>query len=595
MEKSERKFKDNDVLFREDEVSDSIFIVVQGSVEITKSGESGPVVLALLGPGEIFGEVGIIDGSARTTNAVAVGDIIVEEIPRTKFIDALNNETGISVSITSKLINRIRQTNERLSFPNRAIANHRKKTGIFSVVNIFKKFTDSVDKTSNRAQIKILSLLSEEQDIAETQQNHIIRSLKTSSHIKIKAQKENLSIDSDLHPDDRFMKLRNYASDALLNSNSDLIIYGEIPEPQTTLHLYFLPANPDDLDRPGFPLSSTVLTLPVDFDSGLSELLQAVALSVIATKAENKRMQLSQALSDALYAAMSAVQNLPENLTNSERTSIQMCYGNAVATLAFLRGTSDLYQVAVQTYRATLEQLSREKNPRDWALTQKHLGASLQALVERTIDEETLRQAATAFEACLKVFRRDSYPIQWASAQNRLGLVLYKLDLKTGEQEILKKSLTAFQAALKVFNRNEFPTRWADVMNNFAQAAQVLGEQLHSAEVLQKAVKASRGALEIRRKDDDPIIWASTQNNLGSGLFLLGKLSNNKKHLEDSANAFSQALDVYTELRAERLEIVARKNLTRVQVELSETHGSTMDKPSTIPTLDWEKSVNKVR
>ena len=107
MEKSERKFKDNDVLFREDEVSDSIFIVVQGSVEITKSGESGPVVLALLGPGEIFGEVGIIDGSARTTNAVAVGDIIVEEIPRTKFIDALNNETGISVSITSKHINRI--------------------------------------------------------------------------------------------------------------------------------------------------------------------------------------------------------------------------------------------------------------------------------------------------------------------------------------------------------------------------------------------------------------------------------------------------------------------------------------------------------
>ena len=120
-----------------------------------------------------------------------------------------------------------------------------------------------------------------------------------------------------------------------------------------------------------------------------------------------------------------------------------MCYGNAVATLAFLRGTSDLYQVAVQTYRATLEQLSREKNPRDWALTQKHLGASLQALVEGTIDEETLRQAATAFEACLKVFRRDSYPIQWASAQNRLGLVLYKLDLKTGEQEILKKSLTS--------------------------------------------------------------------------------------------------------------------------------------------------------
>ena len=586
MEKIERQFKDGDFLFRENERSTSVYVLVQGNVELTTTSQQGPVMLAMLEPNEIFGEIGIIDGGLRSINAIAVGDIVVQETTREVFLEALANEAGVAVDIMTKLVKRLYQANERLSHPKTAVAKFQKDSGNFSILSLFKKLAIRSANTSGRIEVKVLPLLSEDQESAESQKRHIVQSLGKRQGIKVKALYENLEIDVDLHPDDRIMKLREKAQSALLDSNGEIIIYGEIPPPGTTLHLHFLSANADSDDRPGFTLPSTVLTLPVDFEYELAELLLAVALSVTSFKDDGKRMRLGQSLSETLYAAMPAVQSLPQGLGNRERASIQMCYGNAVATLAFHRGTTDLYHVAVQTYRAALEQLSRVESPIDWALTQKHLGASLQAIYEHTSDEDTLRQAAAAFEACLEIFRPDNFPIQWASAQNRLGQVLFKLDLKTGEQEILKKSLAAFQAALRVFNRNEFPLHWADVMNNFAQAAQVLGEQLHNAEVLEKAVNACLGVLEIRRKEKGPLQWAATQNNLGSAMFLLGKLTDDQAHLKGAANAFDQALGVYVTLNAERLAAVASKNLSKVRLLLGETANKSDVNKSTTPTLN---------
>jgi tetratricopeptide (TPR) repeat protein len=593
LKKSVRKFSDGDIIFRENDVSNSLYFLSQGNVELSKAGERGPVMLAMLEPGEMFGEMGILDGRPRSATAVAIGPVVAEETERQDFLEALGNEPDMVLKVMGKLVERLRQANERLSHPSTAIEKIQKENSGFSIGGIFKKLTAASDGGSGRIEIRIFPFVGEVPEVAEAQRRHVVQSLGKRPGIKVKALNKIPEIDPDLHPDDRLMKLADYALEAMTTSSSDLIVYADIPAPGTTLHLRFFSAHSDDNDRPGFALPTSVLTLPVDFEPELAELLLAVALAATTAADDGKRVRLGQALSETLYAAMPAVQNLPQDLTTRERASIQMCYGNAIATLAHQRGTAELYQVAVQTYRAALEQLSRDDNPIDWALTQKHLGASLQAIADRTNDEETLNQSAEALEAALEAFRPDTYPIQWASAQNRLGLVLYKLDLKTGDAETLKKSLNAFQAALHVFNRNDHPSRWADVMNNFAQAAQVLGEQLHSTEVLEKAVNACMGALEIRRKEKGPLLWAATQNNLGSALFLLGKLTGDEDRLEGAAGAFDQALGVYTEFNAERLASVARKNLSRVSLLLQEIHGPVERNGPTVPKLDWEDGVER--
>lgn len=589
MKKSIRKFSDGDIVFNENDASDSLFFLTGGNIELSKSGEHGPVMLAMLGPGEMFGEMGIIDGGARCASAIAIGPVEIEYIDRLDFLDALREEPDIALLILGKLVERLRQANDRLTHPGTAVENIHKGSGGFSVLNMFKKLGAAGESGSGRIEIRIFPFVGEVPEAAEAQRRHVVQSLGKRPGIKVKAFNKVPKIDPDLHPDDYLMKLSEHALETISSSSVDLIIYADIPPPGTTLHLRFFSSITDDEDRPGFTLTSSVLTLPVDFEPELAELLLAVALAATTPGDEGKRVRLGQALSETLYAAMPAVQNLPQDLTTRERASIQMCYGNAIATLACQRGTVELFQVAVQTYRAALEQLSRDDNPVDWALTQKHLGASLQVIAERSNDTQTLSQSAEALQGALEVFRPDTYPTLWASAQNRLGLVLYKLDLLTGDAETLKNSLNAFQSALHVFSRADHPARWADVMNNFAQAAQVLGEQLHSTEVLEKAVNACLGALEIRRRENGPLLWAATQNNLGSALFLLGKLTQDIGRLEEAAAAFDQALGVYTEFNAERLASVAGKNLSKVHQLLDRIHGPNDLNDQSVPKLHWEE------
>lgn len=592
MKNTTRKFKDGDVIFRESDPSSTLFMLVEGNVELSKQGERGPVMLAMLDPGEVFGEIGLLEGGIRATNAIAIGTVVLKETTRDDFIDAMRSEPDLALTTVGKLIDRLRQANDRLSHPGTAVEKAHKVGGDgFSVFNMFKKLAGGSSAATGRLEIRVFPFRGEVPEAAEAQMRHVVQSLGKRPGIRVRAYSRVPQIDPDLHPDDQLMKLQELAHNAMVQGQGDIVISGEIPPPGTTLHLRFFSAHPDDDDRPGVTLPSTVLTLPVDFGPELAELLLAVTLAATVALEEGKRVRLGQALSETLYAAMPAVQNLPQDLTTRERASIEMCYGNAVATLAYQRGTADLYQVAVQTYRAAVELLSKEDNPIDWALTHKHLGASLQAISERTADDSILAQSAEALEAGLDIFRQYGLRLQWAATQNRLGLVLYRMDLKTGDADILKKSLAAYQSALQVFNRNDYPNRWADVMNNFSQAAQVLGEQLHSTEVLEKAADACVRALEIRRKENGPLLWAATQNNLGSALFLLGKMTHNEAQLEGAADAFDQALGVYQEFNATRMANVAQKNLSKVRALMEEIHGPVdASGEKSIPILEWEEN-----
>ena len=521
MKKTERKYRDGDVIFRESDQSESVFVIVKGNVELTKTGEKGPVMLAMLSAGEVFGEMGILDSGLRSASALAVGNTVLEETGRADFLKAIKSEPEIAVAIMGKLVERLRRANEMLAHPTTVEKPGKSSSGV-SMFGMLKSILSTPGNTgSDRIDIRVATLTGEVKQSADEQTRHIITSLGKRKNIRVRAQAKMPTVDPDLHPEDYARIFAENARTSLSTSGGDVMIWGDIPSPGTTLHLHFVSAIPDEEDRPGSFLSSTTLTLPVDFGVEFSELLLAVALAATASTNDSKRLQLAQALSETLYAAMPAVQNLPQDLTTRERAAIQLCYGNAVASMCLQRGTNELFQVAAQTYQGALVQLSVEDSKADWALAHMHLGSVQQVIGERTGDTQALSGAVAAFDNAFKVFTRTTHPVQWASMQNRLGLVLYKLDMNSGDTEMLKHALTAFQSALQVFTRAEYPFRWAEVMNNFAQAAQVLGDQLRNTEVLQKAVNACRGALEIRQKEKDPMLWAATQNNLGSALYLL--------------------------------------------------------------------------
>lgn len=76
-----KELKKGDILFREGDTSDAMYVIKKGSVAITKAKGSSDIELAVLGPGEMLGEMAFFDGKPRSAGAKAKTDATIVRLP----------------------------------------------------------------------------------------------------------------------------------------------------------------------------------------------------------------------------------------------------------------------------------------------------------------------------------------------------------------------------------------------------------------------------------------------------------------------------------------------------------------------------------
>lgn len=76
-----KNLRKGDILFRENDASDAMFVIKSGKIAITKSKGTSEVVLAELGPGDMLGEMAFFENKPRSAGARAVVDTVVIELP----------------------------------------------------------------------------------------------------------------------------------------------------------------------------------------------------------------------------------------------------------------------------------------------------------------------------------------------------------------------------------------------------------------------------------------------------------------------------------------------------------------------------------
>lgn len=355
----------------------------------------------------------------------------------------------------------------------------------------------------------------------------------------------------------------------LSKETADVVLWGDIPHPGTTLFIHFAAAPPVDADPAGTISPFQALNLPVGFTpEAFGGLLTASTLAAMQLDQDAKRQSRRKLIAHALERAAGEIEALPGDFTMREKASVHAAYANALATFAHLFPGTEAYTRAAQAYEQALKGALRGDSPTNWAYLQRNLGTMLQALGERTDDVTTLDHALAAYRAALEVFTHEATPFPWATTQNRMGEVLYRLDSKSGETAGLKEALGVYQNALKVLNRGSTPLLWSEVMNNFAQAAQVLGREINSTEAVERAVAACQQALKVRKRDKHPTLWATTQNNLGSALFLLGRMTGDDLYIQQALEAFMGAREIYEALDLRRMVEVTDKNIQHAQDRL---------------------------
>lgn len=76
-----KNLKKGEILFREGDASDAMYVIKSGKIAITKSKGSSEVILAELGPGDMLGEMAFFDNRPRSAGAKANVDSVVIELP----------------------------------------------------------------------------------------------------------------------------------------------------------------------------------------------------------------------------------------------------------------------------------------------------------------------------------------------------------------------------------------------------------------------------------------------------------------------------------------------------------------------------------
>ena len=103
-------------LFREGDPGDALHVVVDGKVKICRTSADGREnVVAILGPGDLLGELSIFDAQPRGAAAVAVVDCALATLSDADFHEWLREHPRGSFGLLRALAVRLRQTNEAMA------------------------------------------------------------------------------------------------------------------------------------------------------------------------------------------------------------------------------------------------------------------------------------------------------------------------------------------------------------------------------------------------------------------------------------------------------------------------------------------------
>ena len=96
-------------IYREGDEGSHMYGIVTGAVELRK----GSVVVAILGPNDVFGERALIDHLPRNVTAVAVAETALADIDRKTFLFLVHESPTFALGIMGALASRLRDYDER--------------------------------------------------------------------------------------------------------------------------------------------------------------------------------------------------------------------------------------------------------------------------------------------------------------------------------------------------------------------------------------------------------------------------------------------------------------------------------------------------
>jgi CRP/FNR family transcriptional regulator, cyclic AMP receptor protein len=105
------RYTRSQVIFLEGDQGNALCLIAEGRVRIQLTGADGrEVVINVYGPGEIFGEMALLDGEPRSADAIAQEDVRVYWLQREDFAAFLDSHPRAAMTMMASLSRRLRHT-----------------------------------------------------------------------------------------------------------------------------------------------------------------------------------------------------------------------------------------------------------------------------------------------------------------------------------------------------------------------------------------------------------------------------------------------------------------------------------------------------
>jgi CRP/FNR family cyclic AMP-dependent transcriptional regulator len=112
---SERRYRRGQTILQRGDDGSSLMAVLRGRVRISSvSGDGKEVTLNVINPGEIFGEIALLDGQPRSADATATEDTTLLVVERRNFIPFLHQNGDLYLRLLAVLCGRLRRTSTAL-------------------------------------------------------------------------------------------------------------------------------------------------------------------------------------------------------------------------------------------------------------------------------------------------------------------------------------------------------------------------------------------------------------------------------------------------------------------------------------------------
>ncbi len=111
---SKKKYPKNTIIFSEGDKTDSLYVITDGKIKVTINDEDGKeIILSILGSGEYFGEMALLDNQPRSACAMTKEPTELLQFAKDDFMQIFSSNP-IAFNLLRGLIQRLREANKKI-------------------------------------------------------------------------------------------------------------------------------------------------------------------------------------------------------------------------------------------------------------------------------------------------------------------------------------------------------------------------------------------------------------------------------------------------------------------------------------------------